>query len=341
MANKIVCVTGGSGYLGSFLIKKLLEKGFTVHATLRNLGEEVKVRFLKSLPYADSRLVLFQADIYNPDEFAPAILGCHTVVHLATPLHHDHRSSLYKNTTEAALGGVKCIAESCIKSGTVKRLVYTSSVVAASPLKDDGSGFKDSMDETCWTPLNLSFPYTDNFKDAYVHSKTLSEKEVLRCNADGKLEVVSLACGLVGGDIIQPLLGDSLRVMISQFCKDKMRYGWLRFLEELIGKVPIVHIDDVASAFIFCIESDDQGLIGRFLCASDFVSTAEIASILQTSCCLDDGDAIPDEFIEDTQREIKWSSSKLEERGFQYKYNAEMILQGSVKCFKKSQQNVQ
>ena len=33
-----VCVTGGSGYIASCLIKKLLEKGYTVHATLRNLG---------------------------------------------------------------------------------------------------------------------------------------------------------------------------------------------------------------------------------------------------------------------------------------------------------------
>jgi len=33
-----VCVTGGSGYIGSWLIKKLLAKGYTVHATLRDLS---------------------------------------------------------------------------------------------------------------------------------------------------------------------------------------------------------------------------------------------------------------------------------------------------------------
>ena len=30
--------------------------------------------------------------------------------------------------------------------------------MAASPLTEDGSGFKESMDECCWTPLNLSLP---------------------------------------------------------------------------------------------------------------------------------------------------------------------------------------
>lgn len=69
----------------------------------------------------------------------------------------------YKNTSEAAVAGVKSIAESCIRSGTVKQLIYTASVVAASPLKEDGSGYKDSMDETCWTPLNLSFAYSNDF----------------------------------------------------------------------------------------------------------------------------------------------------------------------------------
>jgi len=68
-------------------------------------------------------------------------------------------TSQYKDTSEAAVAGAKSIVMSCVRSGTVKRLIYTASVVSASPLKEDGSDFKDVMDETCWTPLNDSLEY--------------------------------------------------------------------------------------------------------------------------------------------------------------------------------------
>lgn len=55
------------------------------------------------------------------------------------------------------MAGVKIIVDSCIKSNTVKRLIYTASATAAALLKEDGSGYKDVMDEECWTPLNLTF----------------------------------------------------------------------------------------------------------------------------------------------------------------------------------------
>lgn len=332
--NSKVCVTGAAGYLGSALVHKLLEKGYTVHATLRNLGDASKTGLLKALPHADTRLVLFQADIYNPDEFGPAIQGCQVVFHLATPLQHDASSSQYKSTCEAAVAGVKGIVESCIKSGTVKQLIYTASVVASSALKDDGSGYKNTIDESCWTPLNVPYRCATDLLTAYVHSKTLAEKEVLRYNDEKKLKAVSLVCGLVGGCKIQSLIGESMRVLVSHLTKDKMRYQTLRFLEEVIGKVPVLHIEDVIDAHIFCMEN--TGFSGRFLCASDLLKSAEIATLIQ-SCCPES--KIPDELIEDSNRDIRWDSSKLEELGFHYKYDAKMIVNDSLQYFRVPQES--
>lgn len=105
----------------------------------------------------------------------------------------------FKDTSEAAVSAIRTILRLCELSGTVRRVIYTGSVTAASPLKEDDTGFKDSIDESCWTPLNLSY----DFLKAYLTSKTLSEKELLMANekAERGLEVVSLTCALVVGGL--------------------------------------------------------------------------------------------------------------------------------------------
>ncbi|KAG5563417.1 hypothetical protein RHGRI_005989 [Rhododendron griersonianum] len=323
-----VCVTGGSGYIASWLVKKLLEKGYTVHATLRNLDDKIKVGLLESLPYADTRLVLFQADIYNPTEFEAAIEGCRCVFHVATPLQHNTQSSKYKDTTEAAIAGVKSIADCCIRSQTVKRLIYTASVVSASPLKEDGAGYKLSFDESCWTPLNSSFTFGEDHALAYTNSKTLAEKEVLSYNEieNGKLEVVSLACGLVGGDntLLSHLPG-SVAVFLSQITGNLPSFNNFRFLQELLGSIPLVHIDDVCEAHIFCLEKESVG--GRFMCAAAEATLQEIASYYQENY---PQFKISQEFKEGPDKRSSCDNTKIMEMGFDYKYGVKDILNGSV-----------
>lgn len=77
----------------------------------------------------------------------------------------------HDNRVDATVDSARIIASLCIRSGTVRRLIYTASVLAASPLKEDGSGYKEFMDETCWTPLDFSNPYSNTFLqvDDFLH----------------------------------------------------------------------------------------------------------------------------------------------------------------------------
>ncbi|KAI9180774.1 hypothetical protein LWI28_008012 [Acer negundo] len=265
-----VCVTGGAGYIGSCLVKKLLEK-----------DDRSKVDFLMSFPGADTRLVLFEADIYDPKTFDPAIQGCEFVFHVATPLLHTEgyqACPLSLDETEASVAAAKSIAMSCVRSRSVRRLIYTASVVSTSPLMEDGSGFKEFIDETCWTPLNLSYAYSNPNLTEYVISKTLTEEQILSygTNSDiGEVEMVTLPLGVVGGDTFQSYTPLSVALFISSLTNGEFTYQALRFLEELVGKLPIVHIDDVSEAHIFCMEQ--PSIRGRFLCANSYVSSSEIA----------------------------------------------------------------
>ncbi|KAK7258523.1 hypothetical protein RIF29_24103 [Crotalaria pallida] len=118
----------------------------------------------------------------------------------------------------------------------------------------------------------------EKIKD-YTYSKTSTEKYILSYGNNengGGLEVVTLSCGLVGGDTLLSFTPGSVGILISQLTENAFGYKSLRFMEELLGKVPIVHVDDVCEAHIFCIEN--ASISGRFLCASSYISSEEIAA---------------------------------------------------------------
>ncbi|KAI3453808.1 hypothetical protein Pfo_010471 [Paulownia fortunei] len=243
-------------------------------------------------------------------------------------------NSEYKDTTEAAIAGVRSTVDSCLRSKNVKRLVYTSSVMAASPLREDGSGYKPQMDELCWTPLNLSYTYSNDFMLEYTKSKTLSDKEILRYNNEtgntGKLEVVSLACGLVGGETLLSYIPSSLPCVLSQLTGRQFDLNALKFLQELLGSIPIVHIDDACEAHIFCIEK--TSLKGRFLCAAESPTMEEMANCYQE---IHPEFQIPEGFKCGPGGRSKCDLSKLRKEGYEFKYGLKEILNDSVVCGKR------
>ncbi|EOX96220.1 NAD(P)-binding Rossmann-fold superfamily protein, putative [Theobroma cacao] len=139
-----VCVTVGTGYIGSWLIKVLLEKGYAVHTTIRpDPGNKRDVSFLTSLSGADERLKIFRADLSDPETFGAAIEGCKGVLHVASPMDfqdNEPEAVVTKRAIDGALG----ILKTCLRSKTVKRVVFTSSIASVYFNNKD----VDMMDET-------------------------------------------------------------------------------------------------------------------------------------------------------------------------------------------------
>ena len=129
ITNKPICVTGASGFIASYLIRELLDCGYNVRGTVRGLTEGSKYEYLTSLLGAPERLELMQAELLTEGSYDEAIAGCEYIMHTASPYVLDVKDSQH-DLVDPALKGTLNVMQACVKAGSVKRVVLTSSVAA-------------------------------------------------------------------------------------------------------------------------------------------------------------------------------------------------------------------
>ena len=223
----VVVVTGANGHIGNNLCRQLVEKGYIVKGTVRNLDKA---------PDIDMEFV--EADVLNADDWPKVLEGATGLFHLATVYATSGDSQVILDTANKGTGNVLRAAAAC----GIKRVVYTSSVAAV------GSTPKKVVkDESCWNE-NFSLPYT--------RAKTESEKLAweLAKELDIDLRVINPS-GVLGGSFSRPtpstdLIGDAM----------KGKYP-------VVPKIPLafVHVEDVATAHRLAYEVDDAN--GRYILA--------------------------------------------------------------------------
>jgi len=129
--SKPVLVTGGSGYVASWIIKKLLEEGLDVNATVRDPSNSKKVGHLTALAKASAgKLKLFKSDLLDSGSFDEPMRDCELVIHTASPFFITGIKNPEEELIRPAKEGTRNILESAKRNPTVKRVVLTSSVVA-------------------------------------------------------------------------------------------------------------------------------------------------------------------------------------------------------------------
>ncbi|XP_022734322.1 vestitone reductase-like isoform X2 [Durio zibethinus] len=316
-----VCVTGGTGFIGSWLIKRLLEEGYSVNTTVRPDPENKRdVSFLTNLPGAAEKLKIYTADLNDPDSFDAAIEGCKGVLHVATPVDFESKEP-EEAVIRRAISGTLGILKACLKSKTVKRVVYTSSASAVVFNKND----EEMMDETHWTDVGFVRETLYPNVHSYMVSKTLTERAALEFAAEHGLDLVTVIPTFVVGSFICPKFPGSVRSTLALVLGNKHEYS-------LLLNTSMVHVDDVARAHIFLLEYPEAK--GRYNCSSDTISLLKMAEILSAK--------YPEFPIPaaDFLAEIKGtkvpglSSKKLLDAGFRFKYGVEEMLDEAIKCCK-------
>ncbi|XP_024019046.1 vestitone reductase isoform X1 [Morus notabilis] len=320
-----VCVTGGTGYIGSWLILRLLDHGYSVRTTIRSNSEHKKdLGFLTSLPGASEKLKIFDADLNDPESFRAAIEGCIGVFHVATPVDFfgkDTEEVVIKRSSEGATGILKACLEN---SKTVKKLVYTSSASAVG-LNGNNS---DELDESVWSDID----YVKSLRSpglSYAISKTLTERAVLEFSEKHGFEVVTLVPSIVVGPFICPKFAGSVQFTLG------LLSGKMKNVESSsLASIDMVHVDDVARAHIFLFEHPEAK--GRYNCSSNAI-TVESASHLLCSK-YPELQAHRKDSEKDQTKSLKLlpslSSKKLLDLGFKFKYGVEEMLDDAVKCSK-------
>ncbi|KAB8089453.1 hypothetical protein EE612_014401 [Oryza sativa] len=96
---EVVCVTGAGGFIGSWVVKEHLLRGYRVRGTAR---DPTKNAHLLALDGAGERLTLCRADVLDSESLRAAFAGCHGVFHVASPVSNDPVYCYAKTMAEKA-----------------------------------------------------------------------------------------------------------------------------------------------------------------------------------------------------------------------------------------------
>ncbi|KAM7251241.1 hypothetical protein ACFE04_023124 [Oxalis oulophora] len=262
---KLVCVTGASGYIASWLVKFLLQRGYTVRATVRDPNDPSKTEHLRALQGAKERLQLFKADLLDQRVFNSIIHGCHTVFHTASPV--DLSLDINDPQLELigpAVNGTLNILKLCAKTSSVKRVVFTSTfgavILNGRPLASE------VVDETWFSDPT----FCKELKLWYMLSKTLAEEAAWKFAKENGIDLVTINPGYVIGPMLQPTLNDSVEMFLD------IINGPETFLNNYYA---YVDVRDVAHAHILASEVPSAN--GRYVLVRTVIHASNLLNIVR------------------------------------------------------------
>ncbi|KAG2609335.1 hypothetical protein PVAP13_4KG323958 [Panicum virgatum] len=254
---QLVCVTGAGGFIGSWVVKELLLRGYRVRGTARDPADSKNAHLL-ALEGARERLTLCCADVLDYESLRAAFSGCHGVFHVASPVSND------PELVPVAVEGTRNVINAAADEGA-RRVVFTSSYGAVH--MDPNRSPDAVLDETCWSDYEFC-KRTDNL---YCCAKMMAEITATEEAAARGLQLaVVLPCMTMG-----PMLQQTLNFSSNHVARYLM--GTKRTYPNAVAAY--VDVRDVARAHVLAYERPDAR--GRYLCIGTVLHRAQLIAMLR------------------------------------------------------------
>lgn len=255
-----VLVTGGTGFLAGWVIRKLLQQGYSVRTTVRSAKKFQKIiKTLDAVGVDSSNLSYAVADLTSPTGWDEAMKGITGVLHLASPLGGNDQDN--PQLIDVAKEGVTHVISTAINAH-VDKIVMTSSEAANYPMKNDTN---PRLNEDFWT--DLSNPTITN----YMRSKVIAEQTAWQLiRQQTHTQLVTILPGAILGPNMggrRSSTGEIFQMILKGVPSPKVIY-------------PVVDVRDLADLHIQALKS--QLANGhRFIAESEEMTMPEMARLIK------------------------------------------------------------
>ena len=255
-----VLVTGGAGYIGSVLVRQLLQKNFTV-------------KVLDSLKFGGDALCdvmlhpefeFIKGDIRNNNDIDKALQGIDAVAHLAAIVGDPACKKFSHEANETNWDASVQLFKKAEKAG-VKRFVFASTCSNYGKMANSD----DFVTETSeLRPVSL-----------YAELKVKFENFLLKENKNSKICSTSLRFSTVYG--FSPRIRFDLTV--NEFTRNAVVNGE----QEIWGAQfwrPYCHVDDLARSILLTLESDEKKVRANVFNVGDTSENYQKGMIIDEVC---------------------------------------------------------